>query len=82
MCDNGIVWFSLRRIHLDEKLRRKAEAKHYKIDLRDYIGINTHHNTRHKTVDTHYRLNQAQYSCYNSVRKLVNIYACCLNMLS
>ena len=74
MCDNGIVSFSLRRIHLDEKFLRKAEAKHYKIDLRDYIGINTHHNTRHKTVDTHHRLNQAKYSYYNRVRKLVNIH--------
>ena len=71
MCNHGIVPFSIRRLHLDETFLRKVEANHYKVNLSDYIKFNTVHNTRHRTLDTHHRLNQAKYSYFNRARKLL-----------
>ena len=48
-----------------------VEANHYKVNLSDYIKFNTVHNTRHRTLDTHHRLNQAKYSYFNRARKLL-----------
>ena len=73
MCNHGIVPFSIRRLYLDETFLRKVEANHYKVNLSDHIQFNTvgRHNTKHRTLDTHDRLNQAKYSNFNRARKLL-----------
>ena len=63
----------IRRLHLDEIFQRKVETNHYTVNLSDYIKFNTvgRHNTRHRTLDTHDRLNQAKYSYFNRAQKLL-----------
>jgi hypothetical protein len=62
-----------RRADQDTTFLRKIEFGLYDIQLERYITQNTLHDTRHKTINPHYRMNQFKHSFYNRVNDQVKI---------
>lgn len=72
MHENGMISLSDRRDELDLSFLRKIESNSFKLNLDEYIQIDTHnHFTRGKTVSHHHRVNSWRYSYYNRVRDKV-----------
>ena len=63
-----------RRIEADIAFLRRLEFGDYQLKLSNYITGNTAHNTRHGTINPHFRTNVFRNSYYNRIRGEIKFY--------
>lgn len=70
---NNIISLSRRREQLDERFLNKVQLGDYNVKLSTYLQFNSAYNTRGKTVNPFFSINQFKYSYFNRMRPFVKI---------